>query len=101
MLSQVFEITVMNLRNISSRWGSSSVIVVGIAGVVAVLVGLLSMAAGFSASLESAAQPDRAVILRDGTNAEMQSVVNIEAMNIVARYEGLEIASSEACSSNT
>ncbi len=95
MLGQVFEITLMNLRNISARWGSSSVIIVGIAGVVAVLVGLLSMASGFSAALGSAARPDRALILRDGTNNELSSVMGIEAINVVARYEGIDVASPE------
>ena len=95
MLGQVFEITLMNLRNISARWGSSSVIIVGIAGVVAVLVGLLSMATGFNAALSSAARPDRAVIIRDGTNNELSSIMGIEAINIVARYEGIEVASPE------
>ena len=37
-LNQIVEITVMNLRNVSHRVGSSLVVVVGIAGVVGVLV---------------------------------------------------------------
>jgi putative ABC transport system permease protein len=55
MLRQIVEITLMNLRSIGARRGAAAVIVVGIAGVVAVLVGLLSMAAGFSAALRDAA----------------------------------------------
>ena len=47
MFSQVFEVTVMNLKNLPNRLGSSSVIVVGIGGVVAVMVAILAMAAGF------------------------------------------------------
>jgi len=53
MLGQIYEITLMNLRNLPSRLGSSSVIIVGIAGVVAVLVSILAMATGFRAALES------------------------------------------------
>ena len=44
MLSQIKEITIMNLLNLPSRLGSSSVIIVGIAGVVAVLDGAISAA---------------------------------------------------------
>ena len=52
MFKQIFEISVMNLRNLPTRAASSMVIVVGIAGVVAVLVAILAMAAGFTATLE-------------------------------------------------
>ena len=38
MLGQIVEITLMNLRNVPSRLGSSSVIVVGIGGVVLAVV---------------------------------------------------------------
>ena len=71
MFKQIWEITLMNLRNLRSRIGSSSVIVVGIAGVVAVLVGLLSMASGFTAALQSTSKPDRALVMRDGSTGEM------------------------------
>ena len=73
MLSQIFEITLMNLRNLPSRMSSSLVIVVGIAGVVGVLVGLLSMAVGFAASLANASLENRAIVLRDGSNGELSS----------------------------
>ena len=43
-IRQVFEITTMNLKTILERFGSSVVIIVGIAGSVAVMVSLLSMA---------------------------------------------------------
>ena len=56
MFGQIKEISIMNLLNLPSRLGSSSVIIVGIAGVVAVLVGLLSMAAGFTQSSGSRQQ---------------------------------------------
>ena len=73
MLQQIFEITLMNLRNVNSRRGASSVIVVGIAGVVAVLIGLLSMAAGFSAALKDSSRPDRAIVMRAGSSDELDS----------------------------
>ena len=95
MFSQIYEITAMNVRNIGSRIGSSSVIVVGIAGVVAVLVGLLSMATGFNMVLESSSSPNRAIVMRDGTNGELSSNVSIEEFNILSRMEGIERASGE------
>ncbi|MCZ6458169.1 MAG: ABC transporter permease [Gammaproteobacteria bacterium] len=95
MFSQIYEITAMNVRNIGSRIGSSSVIVVGIAGVVAVLVGLLSMATGFNMVLESSSLPNRAIVMRDGTNGELSSNLGIEEFNILSRMEGIELASGE------
>ncbi|MCZ6644109.1 MAG: ABC transporter permease, partial [Gammaproteobacteria bacterium] len=95
MLKQIWEITLMNLQNLRSRIGSSSVIVVGIAGVVGVLVGLLSMASGFTAALQSTSKPDRALVLREGSNGEMTSGVSIQDLNIVSRMEGISASSGE------
>ena len=44
---QAWSVTEVGLATIPQRLGASSVVVVGIAGVVAVLVALLAMAAGF------------------------------------------------------
>ncbi|MEZ5549581.1 MAG: FtsX-like permease family protein [Pseudomonadales bacterium] len=95
MFAQIFEITLMNLRNLPARIGSSSVIVVGIAGVVAVLIGVLSMAAGFTAALEGSSMPGRAIVLRDGSNNELSSGISVEEFNILARMEGVKLASDE------
>ena len=94
MLAQIREIAIMNLLNLPSRIGSSSVIVVGIAGVVAVLVGLLSMATGFQSALEGAGKEDRAIIMRDGSSSEMNGAMSpadraaIKAMEEVAFGSG-------------
>jgi len=94
-LGQIKEITVMNIRNLPSRLGSSSVIVVGIAGVVGVLVGLLSMATGFTDALESAGRADRALIMRDGTSSEMNGFLSVEQRAIIRAMEGVVHASGE------
>lgn len=95
MLGQVFEITAMNMRNLPSRLGSSSVIVVGIAGVVGVLVALLAMAGGFEAALERGGAPDRAIALRSGSGGEMTSTLMPEALQIVSAMEEVYRSSAE------
>ena len=95
MLGQVLEITLMNLRNLPSRFGSSAVIVVGIAGVVGVMVAILAMAAGFQGTLDRGGEPDRAVVLRGGSDSELSSSISIAEMNVVASMEGVELASGE------
>ena len=95
MLGQVLEITLMNLKNLPSRLGSSAVIVVGIAGVVGVMVAILAMAAGFRATLDRGGEPDRAIVLRGGSDSELSSAISIAEMNVVSSMEGVELASGE------
>ena len=59
MLVQIAAVTRLNLQNLGSRAGSSATVVVGSAAVVAVLLGLLAMSAGFRAVLADTAHPDR------------------------------------------
>ena len=94
MLRQIVEITALNLMNLPSRLGSSSVIVVGIAGVVGVLVALLAMAGGFEAALERGGAADRAIALRSGSDGEMMSNLNQDAVGILSSME--EVARSSA-----
>jgi putative ABC transport system permease protein len=74
-LNQVTQITLINLRNVPRRLGTSLVVVVGIAGVVGVLVSVLAMAEGFRHTLASTGRPTRVMMLRAGSDAELSSGV--------------------------
>ena len=89
VFSQIFAITLMNLRTLPQRWSSSLVIVVGVAGVVAVLVALLSMAQGFASTLQRTGKADRVIVLRGGSNGELSSGMAISQANIVAGFPGI------------
>ena len=95
MLEQFLTISVMNIRNIVSRWSSSSVVVVGIAGVVAVLVAMLSMATGISNVFTKSVAPDRALVVRSGSDSELSSNLEGEVARIVAAMDGVAIAAPE------
>ena len=95
MLRQIVEITVMNLKNLPSRIGSSSVIVVGIAGVVGVMTAILAMAEGFKGTLDRGGEPDRAVVLRGGSDSELSSGISLAEARIVISMEGVLTGSSE------
>ena len=95
MLGQILEITMMNLRNLPTRLGSSSVIVVGIAGVVGVLIAILAMAAGFEATLDRSANPNRVIVLRGGSSDEMSSGLAVDELRVLSTFEGIEITSGE------
>jgi putative ABC transport system permease protein len=88
-LSQLAAVTVLNIRTIRQRLGSSAVAVVGIAGVVVVFVAVLSIAAGFEAALRDAGSPDRVIVMRAGSDTEMTSGLSAEDTNIIAEAAGV------------
>jgi len=73
MGKQWIAISWMNLQTLPQRLGAESVIVFGIAVVVAVRVSVLAMSAGFHHTLADAGRADRVVILRGGSDAELNS----------------------------
>ena len=102
MLKQVLSVTALGLRSIPERIGPTLVIVVGLAGVVAVFTALLAMAAGFSSTLESAGRSDVALVLRGGSQAELNSGISREQSTIIKQVpgvaqsaDGLPLASAE------
>ena len=72
-IRQLIAVTLLNLKTVPQRLGSSIVGVVGIAGVVVVLVAVLSIAEGFDAVLRDAGSPARVVVMRSGSTSEMTS----------------------------
>ena len=88
-LQQLVAVTAMNLRNLPARLGTSLVAVVGIGGVVAVLVSLLSMGEGFRAALDLAGRDDVALILRGGSADELSSGLGREEVNVITAAPGI------------
>jgi putative ABC transport system permease protein len=83
-MTQISAITSMNLRNVSERLTSSLVALVGIAGVVMVLIGVLSISAGFRAVLTLSGARDVAIVLRSGATDEMGSGLTLEQTKVIA-----------------
>lgn len=88
-LEQWVSITLLNFRTLRERAGTSLVTVAGIAGVVLVLAAVLSIAAGFEATLSSAGSPYNALVLRGGSDSEMMSGLGLEATKIIADGPGV------------
>lgn len=88
-LSQVFSVTLFNLRTIPERKGAVAAAAVGIAGVVAVFVGVLSIAAGFRAAMSVSGAKDVAIVLRSGADAEMTSGLSREETRLIADGPGV------------
>ncbi|HEX6974859.1 MAG TPA: ABC transporter permease, partial [Vicinamibacterales bacterium] len=101
MLSQIFAVTGVNLRSISQRFGSSAVAVIGIAGVVVVFLGVLSIAEGFRSAMSEVGDPQTVIVMRAGSDTEMTSGLTGDMARIVmdtpgiARDENGAIASPE------
>ena len=95
MFRQTINITTMNLRSILSRKGSSSIIVVGIAGVVAVVVGLLSMSEGIESALKETSHPDRVLVMRSGTQDEITGWLSAAEVNVLKGIDGIRSVSGE------
>lgn len=88
-LSQVFSVTLFNLRTIPERKGAVTAAAVGIAGVVAVFVGVLSIAAGFRAAMSVSGARDVAIVLRSGADTEMTSGLSREETRLIADAPGV------------
>lgn len=88
-LAQVAALIEFNLRSLPRRRGSAFAAMVGIAGVVAVLVGVLSIGQGFKKTMESTGAPDTAIVMRSGADSEMMSILGIDEANIVAGAPGI------------
>lgn len=81
--TQAAAITAMNVRNMRERFASSIVALIGIAGVVTVLVGVLSIREGFRAALDYSGSPDIAIVLRGGSSDELSSGFGQDQARIV------------------
>ncbi len=89
IFSQITAISALNLRNLPQRIGSSSVAVVGVACVVGVLVGVMSMASGFQRTMTSAGSSDTAIVMRSGATSEMTSGLSYDQFQLLANMEGV------------
>jgi len=88
-LSQVAAVTKFGLLGIPQRLGSVGAAVFGIAGVVAVLVGVLSIATGFQRTMAASSAADAAIVLRSGADSEMVSGLGRENTRLIADAPGV------------
>lgn len=88
-LSQIAALLKFNLLSLPGRRGSVLASIVGIAGVVAVLIGVLSIATGFRAAMVGAGSDDIALVLRSGSDTEMVSGLGKDEVRIIADAPGV------------
>lgn len=88
-LAQVGALIAFNVRTLPSRLGSAAAAIFGIAGVVAVLVGILSISEGFSRVMTVNGSTDTALVLRGGADSEMASVLMGDDINVIGSAPGI------------
>jgi putative ABC transport system permease protein len=87
---QIGAVTAMNLKSLPQRLGTSLVIVIGIAGVVAVLVSVLAMSTGMIKTMKNAGRDDRVLVLRNGATSEVSSSITRDAARLITEGAGVK-----------
>ena len=102
VIREAVAMTAMNLRSLPARYGTSLVIVVGIAAVVAVLISVMAMAQGFIESTTRAGRAERAIVVGRGANSESSggfsrpnATTILNAPGIRKNGDGKPVASAE------
>jgi putative ABC transport system permease protein len=105
-MTQLLAVSSISLRSLPSRAASSAVIVIGTAGVVAVLLSVLALATGLSGALSSTGSPDRAIVLHAQATNEVGSTLPHDSIATILDAPGIAqdsahrpIASAEAIAS--
>jgi putative ABC transport system permease protein len=88
-LGQIVSITRVAIQTIPQRKGASAAALFGIAGVVAVFTGVLSIGQGFRETMKGSGAPDGVIVLRSGADTEMMSALTREETRIIADAPGL------------
>ena len=98
-LHQVVSITKFGFLSIPRRRGAVLATVIGIAGVVTVLVGVLSIAAGFRQAMTASGSPDTAIVLRSGADSEMVSGLSRDETRVIGDSPGVARSAQGSLSS--
>jgi putative ABC transport system permease protein len=86
---QIVAVTAINLKSMPRRLWLSLSTVTAVALVVMVLLSFLAMANGFRRTIEGAGAPDIAVILRGGSESELNSVVTRDQVRLIEEGPGV------------
>ncbi|WP_225737127.1 ABC transporter permease [Dyella acidiphila] len=86
---QAGSVTMVGVSTLRQRLGSSSVVIIGIAGVVGVLVALLAMGEGYAETLRKTGSADTAIVMRGGSASEVMSVMDRDSVVVVPQAPGI------------
>jgi len=91
-IRQIVVVTMIGLRALPQRLGASLVVVVGMAGVVAVTVSILSLSTGFMRTIHNSGRADRVIVMSHNAQYEFGSSITRENALAIADAPGLKLA---------
>ncbi len=89
MLRQIFIVSALNFKSLTSRFWQSMVIVVGLAATIGVMLSMLSMSAGMRQAYLNAGDPGRAIVVSKGADQEGQSTITRADAPLIADAPGI------------
>ena len=89
ILLQILAVTVINLKSLPQRLWMSLATVTAVSLVVAVLLAFLAMANGFQRTIAGSGATDIAIVLRAGSEAEINSVVLRDQVRLIEEGPGI------------
>ncbi|WP_444918657.1 ABC transporter permease [Microbulbifer sp. JMSA003] len=89
LIAQIVSVTLMNLGSLRRRLWMSLAMVFASAVVVAILLAFLAMAKGFEATMSGAGSSQVAILMREGSASEINSVILQDQVNLVAESAGV------------
>jgi len=92
LISQISAVTVMNIKGLPQRLGSSLVTVVGVATTVAVMVSLLAIGAGLVKTSNKNVGLDRVIVMPSGAQSEYSGSMSREAAALIGQAPGVKRA---------
>ncbi|MGE0407889.1 MAG: ABC transporter permease [Amphiplicatus sp.] len=90
LINQIGAVTAMNVRSIAQRTPMSIASVVAVALAIIVLLFFLALSNGLNETVKGSGADDVAVVLREGSNAELNSVVTRDQLNVLATGPGVQ-----------
>jgi putative ABC transport system permease protein len=91
-LRQIVAVTSIGLRAIPQRLGASLVVVVGMGGVVAVTISILSLSTGYMRTIHNSGRADRVIVMSHNAQYEFGSSITRENALAIADAPGLRRA---------
>jgi putative ABC transport system permease protein len=89
MLRQIAAITLMNVRNIPSRWSSSLVLVMAVAGASSVFIGVVALATSFGEAIHGSARAERVIVLGAGAKSESGGTISRDVASFLESGPGI------------
>jgi putative ABC transport system permease protein len=89
LLNQIGAVTALNVRSIPQRAWMSIASVVAVALTISVLLFFLALANGLRATVAGSGSDDVVLVIREGSNAELNSVVSRDQLSILSTGPGV------------